>query len=251
MSEKTHYVSHDVVVKKPIEKLHKYDRFKHLLKRLTRENIEIINKKEHIIDSKLNDHIIIEVYDEYAREVIVEKRSLKDIQSSEDCEWFLSLPVISHVTKKISNGKQCVLVNTGNSLKEGMTSINNIHYIRLKYLPFYYTNHTLYKTGLINHLIYDMLMLSHDPDPKTVIGTEAYAKIEKLCASQTPGDDIEKAIRKYNKKYGDYEKTNAGRRPVSRVEFVFSELCKFPVLINPSIMKKSEISWYIISKKRP
>ena len=164
-------------------------------------------------------------------------------------EWFLALPVLEHKIKLVTTD-QMLNVGDKNSLNEGVYQRVYAHIIRLKFLPVAYTEHPFYKTGLINHLIYDMVMTSSDPDPKTVIGTEAYSKIEKLCTSQTPGDEIGNQITFYKNRYGVELKKKLISETTNLIEYIFSRLCSFPVHIYPSIQKKSEISWYIIAKKR-
>ena len=44
----THYLSHDVLLKKPIEKLHRHDRFNHLLQNQCASNLEVA-AEENII----------------------------------------------------------------------------------------------------------------------------------------------------------------------------------------------------------
>jgi len=249
--EPTHYISDDdTLVKKPIEKIHRHCRFNHLLKKILKENTTIVNGTKKIIDRNILDHIIFEVYDAKNDKVVKEQISWRNFLAENKHkisvkDYYLELPVISHTTKYVGTNS-VIKTSAKNSLSEGLVQRVYTHYIKLKFLPQTYVEHVFYKTGLINELIYDMVMTSSDPDPRTVIGTEAYDKIEKLCASQTPGNDITF----YKNRYNIDKKKGIIGDDISLIEYIFSRLCGFYVFIKPSIHKKNEISWYIVSKKR-
>ena len=249
---------HIDVPKKPIEILHINNRLGHKLFRL---------EEEYSTDSDLLNKVFVEIdyNNTYSEEVSLpdycdtpstplennEKQGriylqlpYKELSKNKLFKLYIeALPVLDRKTEKVSTGtpKWSRLY----SLKSDIDVYITVHHFRVKYLPLSFISHPLYKNGLLNELLYDMIVSNPGKSSVTVIGSEAYPKmISYIREKKYVNAVINKSYKKYISACKD-NKTDENKF----LEYVLSDLCGVDVGIRRETGPKGETAYYIVYKK--